>query len=145
MHRGCILALLQWLWLRGKTGRAIAALAELSDCEGEASSWHGDLRWELHWQFGRRLPLCYSTHTCRRRSAHLTGRSRGCRALPTGYQTMRLSHHASLRSETGWLLEVPPVVPRVTESQKCLSRTPGPPTTPLSTLPRGTSNSSPPP
>jgi len=38
MHRGCILALLQWLWRRGKTGRAIAALAELSDCEREASS-----------------------------------------------------------------------------------------------------------
>lgn len=64
----------------------------------EANSCRVDLH--LHWEFGRRLPLNYSTHTCRRRSAHLTGRSR---PLPSGYQTMRLPHYGSLRSDTGCL------------------------------------------
>lgn len=55
---------------------------------------------DLHWEFKRRLPLNYNTHTCRRRSAHLTGQSR---ALPTGYQRMRLSRRGSVRSNTGCL------------------------------------------
>ena len=64
--------------------------------EREASSCMAD----LHWEFRRRLPLDYSTHTCRRRSVHLTVRST---ALPTGYQRMRLSQHGSVQSETGCL------------------------------------------
>lgn len=100
-----ILALLQWLWRRGKTGRVIAALAEPSGLrEREASLRMAD----LHWEFRRRLPLDYSTHTCRRRSVHLTGRST---ALPTGYQIA--SFAARIASVGNWLpLEPSPVTHR---------------------------------
>jgi hypothetical protein len=77
---------------------------------------HGDLRWELHWQFGRRLPLCYNLALTRAAAAALI--SQGDAQLYTDW----LPDDASFASRSGsvgkWLLPLessPPVAPRVTE------------------------------
>ena len=68
----------------------------------------------------------YSTHTCRRRSAHLTGRSRELYRLVT--RRCILPHHGSLRSETGCLRSQ-----HQCHKAECQNvsdrRTPGPPST----------------
>ena len=96
MHRGYHPGLAPVAMAARKDGASNRSAGRAERTAKEASSCMVD----LHWEFGRRLPLNYSTHTCRRRSAHLTGQSR---ALPTGYQRMRLSHRGSVRSETGCL------------------------------------------
>jgi hypothetical protein len=63
-----ILALREWLWRRGKTGRAIAALAEREkDRERRACAWP----FCTGSSFGRRLPLDYITALTRAAAAGL--------------------------------------------------------------------------